>query len=60
MLEAPRNPMIVREPHGPTRCVWCGEEIAAEQPAYEFAGRLLHDGGGGPECRRDFDAFIGE
>ena len=108
MLEAPRNPLIVREPHAPTRCVWCGEEIASDQPVYEFAGRLLHDGaeapdgrvrktgctpescacgqyrprddgsevcecgclvcdrplfqkaGSAPDCRREFDAFIGD
>lgn len=41
-------------------CPWCSQEITEDQTVYPLGGRLLHDGDGAPECRREFDSFTRE
>lgn len=41
-------------------CPWCSREITEDQTVYPLGGRLLHDGDGSPECRREFDSFTRE
>ena len=41
-------------------CAWCDREITEDHAVYPLGGRLLHDGDGAPECRREFDHFTRE